>query len=129
MLNAVVLILIALLATSALAQPADTAFVNGKILTGDSTSTVHQALAVRDGRILAVGTNADVRRLSGKSTRLVDLQGRSVVPGLVDSHMHAIRAALSFATEVNWIGAASLEEALNRVRDSAKRAKIGRAHV
>ena len=125
MLNAVVSILIALLATSALAQPADTAFVNGKILTGDSTSTVHQALAVRDGRILAVGTNADVRRLSGKSTRLVDLQGRSVVPGLVDSHMHAIRAALSFATEVNWIGAASLEEALNRVRDSAKRAKPG----
>lgn len=116
----------ALLASlSAYAQTADTILVNGKIATGDEKSAVRQALAVRDGRILAVGSNADARRHAGKGTKVIDLGGRTVVPGLIDSHMHAIRAALSFATEVNWIGAASLEEALGRLRDAAKRAKPG----
>ena len=46
----------------------------------------------------------DIRKLANAQTRVIDLQGRTVIPGLIDSHMHAIRAALSFATEVNWIG-------------------------
>jgi len=125
MLKAAVSTLFALLASLALAQPADTVFINGKIITGDEFFTVKPALAVRDGRVLAVGTNAEIGKLAGKTTRLVDLQGRTVIPGLIDSHMHAIRAALSFATEVNWIGAASLEEALQRIRDGAKRAGPG----
>jgi hypothetical protein len=109
----------------AAAQPADTLLVGGKVLVGDGKFAVREALAVRDGRVLATGTGAEIRKLKGPKTRVVDLQGRTVVPGLIDSHMHAIRAALSFATEVNWIGAQSLEEALNRVRESAKRAKPG----
>ena len=112
-------------ACPAFAQTADTILLNGKVATGDERGSVRQALAVRDGRIVAVGTNADVRRHAGKATKVIDLGGRTVVPGLIDSHMHAIRAALSFATEVNWIGAASLEEALGRLRDAAKRAKPG----
>ena len=107
------------------AQPADTVFVNGKVLVGDDRFSVREAIAVRQDRILAVGTNSEIRRLAGKSTRLVDLQGRTVIPGLIDSHMHAIRAALSFATEVNWIGAASLEEALSRVKQAAATAQPG----
>ena len=125
MLKAAVSILFALLATPLLAQPADTVFVNGKVLAADSRFAVHQALAVRDGRILATGRSAEIRKLAGKGTRVVDLQGRTAIPGLIDSHMHAIRAALSFATEVNWIGASTLEEALNRIREGAKRAKPG----
>jgi len=109
----------------AAAQPADTVLHSGKILVGDPGFSVREAIALRDGKVLATGTSAAMRRLAGPGTRLVDLQGRTVVPGLVDSHMHAIRAALSFATEVNWIGAASLEEALGRVREAAKRAKPG----
>jgi predicted amidohydrolase YtcJ len=109
----------------AFAQPADRILVNGQVLTGDAGATVRQAVAVRGDRILAVGTNAEIRKLSGKTTQLIDLQGRTVIPGLIDSHMHAIRAALSFATEVNWIGAQSLEEALGRIRDGAKRAGPG----
>jgi predicted amidohydrolase YtcJ len=109
----------------AAAQPADTLLVNGKVLVGDDLFHVRQALAVKEDRVLAVGTNAEIRRLKGSKTRVVDLQGRTVIPGLVDSHMHAIRAALSFSTEVNWIGAASLEEALGRVREAAKRARPG----
>jgi predicted amidohydrolase YtcJ len=121
----IIVSLLAALALPAFAQPADSILVNGKVLTGDGQGTVRPAVAVRDGRILAVGANADIQKLAGKDTRRIDLQGRTVIPGLIDSHMHAIRAALSFATEVNWIGAASLEEALQRIRDGAKRAGPG----
>ena len=118
-------ILFALLASSATAQPADTVLHNGKVLVGDDRFSVHEAVAVRQDRILAVGTNSEIRKLAGRTTRLVDLQGRTVIPGLIDSHMHAIRAALSFATEVNWIGAASLEEALARMKKAAATARPG----
>lgn len=112
-------------AGAALAQPADLILTGGKVVTGDAKFSVRQAVAIRDGRILATGSNASIGKLKGAKTRVVDLGGRTVIPGLVDSHMHAIRAALSFATEVNWIGANSLEEALGRIREGAKRAKPG----
>ena len=56
---------------------------------------------------------------------MIDLQGRTVIPGLIDSHLHAIRAALSFSTEVNWIGAASLTEALWRIAEASHAMKPG----
>jgi predicted amidohydrolase YtcJ len=59
--------------------------LNGKVLTVDAQFTVAEAVAMRDGRILAVGTNADIKRLVGPQTRVVDAAGRSVVPGFVDS--------------------------------------------
>lgn len=122
---AVVLAVALLGAATATAQPPDLVFVDGKIVTVDDDSNVHQALAVRDGRIAALGTTAEIRALAGPSTRSVDLGGRTVVPGLIDSHMHAIRAALSFSTEVNWIGARSLEEALARIAAAAARRPPG----
>ena len=105
---------------SASAQTADTILVNGKILTVDARESVVEALSIRDGRIVATGTAAAMRRLAGPTTQTIDLQGRTVVPGLIDSHLHAIRAALSFSTEVNWIGARSLEVALGRIRKAAQ---------
>ncbi len=107
-------------AAAAFSQTADTVLINGKILTVDSQSSVRDAIAIRAGRIQAVGSTADIRKLAGPATRSIDLQGRTVIPGLIDSHLHAIRAALSFSTEVNWIGARSLPEALSRIRDAAK---------
>src|SRR5687768_18533085 len=59
--------------------------VNGKVLTVDPQFTVAEAVAVRDGKILAVGTNDQIKRLIGPATRVVDAGGRSVVPGFVDS--------------------------------------------
>jgi predicted amidohydrolase YtcJ len=94
--------------------------LNGKILTGDSRSSTYEALIVRDGRIVATGKSADLRQLAGRRARVIDLEGRTVIPGLIDSHMHAIRAALSFSTEVNWIGTRSLGEALDRIRKGAQ---------
>jgi predicted amidohydrolase YtcJ len=99
--------------------------VNGKIVTVDARSSVAQALAVHDGKIMALGKSADIRKLAGAATRVVDLGGRTVIPGLIDSHLHAIRAALTFTTEVNWIGARSLGEALARISAAAKSRPAG----
>jgi len=112
-------------AAPALAQEIDTILVNGKVVTVDAQSSVRSALAIREGRIAAVGTDADIRKLAGPRTRTIDLQGRTVIPGLIDSHMHATRAALSFSTEVNWIGATSLADALNRLRQAEAKARPG----
>jgi predicted amidohydrolase YtcJ len=115
-----------LIGTSPLsAQSPDTIMVNGKILTVDRQFSISEAIAIRDGRIVALGSTADVQRLAGLATRAIDLQGRTVIPGLIDSHLHAIRAALSFSTEVNWIGASSLAEALGRIRSAARTMKPG----
>ena len=106
-------------AAAAFAQQPDTILVNGRILTADARFSTHQALAIREGRIASLGTSAEVRALAGPRTRVIDLQGRTVIPGLIDSHLHAIRAGQTFATEVNWAGARSLPEALARIRDAA----------
>ena len=113
--------LIAALAASfgAAAQPADMILVGGRVITLDSGSTVAEALALREGRIAAVGSSADILRLAGPSTTRVDLGGRTVIPGLIDSHIHAIRAGVTYAAEVSWIGAGSLEEALGRIAATA----------
>src|SRR5438552_2531338 len=112
-------------AAPAWAQVADTILVNGKIVTVDTQSSIQEAVAVHDGKILAVGKSADIRRLAGPKTRVIDVQGRTVIPGLIDSHLHGIRAALSFATEVNWIGASSLDDALGRIRQASRTMKPG----
>lgn len=110
---------------AAQAQPADLVVTNAKVLTLDARSTVAQAIAVRDGKLLAVGDNATVERLAGSGTKRVDAGGRTVIPGLIDSHMHAVRAALSYSTEVNWIGAGSIPEAMARLRDKAAKSAPG----
>ncbi|HVJ30012.1 MAG TPA: amidohydrolase [Gammaproteobacteria bacterium] len=118
-------LLAASLCTAALAQPPDLVLLDGKIVTVDAESSVREALAIRDGKIVSLGTTADMRRLAGTETRVVELGGRTVIPGLIDSHLHAVRAALSFSTEVNWIGARSLREALDRISAAAARRPPG----
>ena len=112
-------------AAGAPAQAPDMVLLDGKIVTVDAQSSLHEALAIREGKVLALGSTADIRRLAGPATRIVDLGGRTVIPGLIDSHLHAIRAALSFSTEVNWIGARSLPDALGRIGAAAKRLPPG----
>jgi predicted amidohydrolase YtcJ len=126
--NAVALLVLldaALASGTATAQPPDLVLVDGKIVTVDGESSIREALAIRDGRILAVGASSEILELAAPSTRVVDLDGRTVIPGLIDSHLHAIRAALSFGTEVNWIGARSLGEAMARIRAGAQRMPAG----
>jgi len=115
--------LLALLAGTAHAQPADTILLDGRIVTADSAPA--EALAVRGDRIVAIGRSAEIRALAGPATRVIDLAGRTVIPGLIDSHIHAIRAGLTWTTEVHWIGARSLAEALARLRAAAQAAPKG----
>ena len=107
------------------AQTADTVLFNGKVLTVDKDFSVQQALAVDHGRVLASGTSVAMRKLAGDKARLIDLGGRTVIPGLTDGHIHGIRAALTFGTEVNWIGVATLKEALEKIRQAGKAQKPG----
>ncbi len=118
---------IALIATSlgAAAQPPDVVLLDGKIVTVDAESSLREAMAIRDGKIQRLGSTTEIRRLAGPETRVVELGGRTVIPGLIDSHLHAVRAALSFSTEVNWIGARSLREALRRIGEAAERRPPG----
>ena len=109
----------------AAAQPADTILLNGKIVTLDEQSSIVQALAIRDDRIVASGASADIAEQAGPGTRVIDLGGRAVIPGLIDSHIHAIRAGLKFSSEVSWIGATSIAEAMDRIRAATMYARPG----
>jgi predicted amidohydrolase YtcJ len=113
------------IASPAWPQSADTILVNGKILTVDSQFSTREAIAIRDGKITAVGSSSDVRKQAGPRTRVIDLRGRTVIPGFIDSHIHAIRAGQTFTTEVNWVGATSLAEALNRIHEASLAKKPG----
>jgi predicted amidohydrolase YtcJ len=111
--------------SAASAQTADLVLFNGKILTVDKDFSVREALAIDHGQVLASGTTAAMKKLAGDRTKLIDLGGRTVIPGLTDGHIHGIRAALTFGTEVNWIGVPTLKQALEKVREAGKTQKPG----
>jgi predicted amidohydrolase YtcJ len=74
-------------------RPADTLLLGGKILTVDARDSVAAALAIRDGRIIAVGSNADIQKLAGDATRSIRLDGKTVIPGIIATHCHAVGVA------------------------------------
>jgi predicted amidohydrolase YtcJ len=76
------------------AAPPSHIFHSGKIVTVDTQFRTVEAMAIRDGRIVAVGTNAEIEKLAGAGTERVDLGGRTVLPGLIDSHVHAPSASM-----------------------------------
>src|SRR5690348_13004818 len=89
-------IALALLFSSAFAAAdADLILHNGKIVTVDPAFSIAQAVAISGGRIVAVGTNEAVVAKRSASTKMMDLHGRTVLPGLIDSHVHALEAGLS----------------------------------
>src|SRR3954463_11957178 len=122
---ALVVCAVLLASGAATAQTADTVLFNGKILIVDKDFSVRQALAIGNGRVLATGSSPAMKKLAGDKTKLIDLGGRTVIPGLTDGHIHGIRAALTFGTEVNWIGVPTLKDALERISQAAKTQKPG----
>src|SRR5690242_17941388 len=81
--------------TVPVALQADTVLYNGKIVTADRDFHIAQAVAIRDGKFIAVGADRDIRALAGSRTTSVDLQGRTVLPGLIDTHAHLESAGLA----------------------------------
>jgi predicted amidohydrolase YtcJ len=110
---------------SDVASPADLILSNGKIVTVDERFTIAQAVAVRGQRVVAVGTNQEVGRMAGPSTRRIDLRGRTVLPGLIDNHMHLLRYGTTWKYEVRWDGVESRKEALALLRARTERLKPG----
>ena len=104
---------------------ADAIYYNGKIVTVDARSQVAEAFAVRGGRFVAVGTNADVRARAGRGTQMVDLHGHTVVPGLIDNHNHQYHVALLALRGVDMKDVPSLGEMLARLRRAAAAARPG----
>jgi predicted amidohydrolase YtcJ len=102
-------------------EPApDLILTNGKIITVDDRFTIAQAAAISGGRFVAVGTNPEITRLAGPGTRRIDLKGRAVIPGLIDNHMHLLRAGATWKWEVRWDGIGSRKEALEILRARTK---------
>src|SRR5882672_8996838 len=105
---------------SAEAQSATTApdliLFNGKITTLDRQNPEAQAVAIRDGRFMAAGTEREVMAYAGGDTKRVDLNGRRAIPGLIDSHMHIIRGGLNYNMELRWDGVRSLADAMRMLK-------------
>ncbi|MDX2142054.1 MAG: amidohydrolase [Rhodospirillaceae bacterium] len=111
------------------APPPDAIYVNGKIVTVDDNFTILQAFAVRGEKFVGVADNAAIRKLAGPSTRVIDLGGRTVVPGFIDTHAHTMNGhAIVGRTElgrVSLLGVKSVTEAMKRVGDAAAKAAPG----
>jgi hypothetical protein len=104
---------------------ADLILENGTVLTLDRRSTVAEAVAVRDGRIAAVGATASVAAAAGPATRRIDLRGRTVIPGLFDAHPHVDREGLKARGGLPIAGLSSVGEIVDVVRDAVKSAAPG----
>ena len=94
---------------------------NGRFHTVDREKPTASAVAIRDGRFVAVGSEAEVMPLRGPATQVVDLNRRTVIPGLNDSHLHLIRGGLNYNLELRWEGVPSLADALRMLKDQADR--------
>ncbi len=95
---------------------ADLILHHGLITTLDRSNPAASAVAVKDGRFLAVGHDADIMALKGPETRVVDLKGKRVLPGLIDNHTHVARGGLNFNMELRWDGVRSLADAMNMLK-------------
>jgi predicted amidohydrolase YtcJ len=101
--------------------PAEVVFFNGKIATQDERRSFVDSLAVANGRVIASGPRDVVMHHASRETRKIDLNGRTVIPGLNDSHLHIIRGGLNFNMELRWDGVPSLADALNMLRKQVAR--------
>jgi predicted amidohydrolase YtcJ len=110
---------LALITASVRAADADLILHNGKVVTVDKKFTIRQALAVRDGQIVRVGTDEEVLQTKGPKTRVIDLGGKTVLPGLIDSHVHPTGACMTeFDHPIPDME--SVQDVLDYVRDRAK---------
>jgi predicted amidohydrolase YtcJ len=119
-----ILLSLGLPTTHSQAESADTVFTNGNVYTVNERAPRAEAIAVKGDRILFVGSNKDAKKYIGSRTRVVDLKGQTVVPGLTDAHCHLIGIGEREMT-FNLEGVTSLDEFLARVKERVARAKPG----
>jgi predicted amidohydrolase YtcJ len=101
-------------------QAPDLILDNGRFITMDDRRPTAQAIAITDDRITAVGSSREIARLATRATRRIHLRRRTVVPGLIDGHTHAIRGGQTFGRETYWLGVDSLATGLSMLSDAAR---------
>ena len=100
---------------------ADLILYNGSIHTVDRDNPTATAVAIKDGKFVAVGDDITVMKLAGNGTTLIDLKRRRTIPGLNDSHTHLIRGGLNFNLELRWDGVPSLSDAMRMLKEQVTR--------
>jgi predicted amidohydrolase YtcJ len=101
--------------------PAETIIRCAKIATLDPENTALPAIAIRDGKVQTTGSDAEIEKYRGPQTKVIDAPGRTVVPGLYDSHLHLIRGGLNFNMELRWDGVPSLADAMRMLKEQTRR--------
>ena len=124
-LSTVLLTLSAAALLSAQTPAPDLVLLNGKIVTVDDRFTIAQAVAIQGDHFVATGTSQQIGRLAGPNTRRIDLRGRTVIPGLIDNHMHLLRAASTWLRETRFDGVQSRKRAVELLRARVKAAGPG----
>ena len=104
-----VALVLTLLASPALAQPADLVLRGGNIITVDADWSIAHAVAIREGRFVAVGADAQMAPHIGPKTQVIELSGKTVIPGLIDTHLHQLFAALN-GPAVQLLGAKTIAD-------------------
>ncbi|MEG2040162.1 MAG: amidohydrolase, partial [Hafnia sp.] len=104
-----------------MSQNASLILTNGQFHTLDRENPLVDAVAIKDGKILAASSTAKVMSFAGDDTQIVDLKGHTVIPGLNDSHLHLIRGGLNYNLELRWEGLPSLADALRMLKEQADR--------
>jgi predicted amidohydrolase YtcJ len=98
---------------------------HGRVLTVDAHDSVFEALAIRDGKIIAVGTDQNILRLADAATQRIDLRGQTATPGLIDSHAHIAEAGVNQLYHVHLSDASTVAEVVRRVQEGIKALKLG----
>jgi predicted amidohydrolase YtcJ len=104
----------------AMTAPQDLILVNAKVTTLDRENPVADAVAIRDGKFLAVGTEGEVRAAAAPNAQVIDAKGRRLIPGLIDSHIHVIRGGLNYNMELRWEGVPTLADAMAMLKKQAE---------
>jgi predicted amidohydrolase YtcJ len=102
-------------------QYADSIYINAKVTTYENRLHGATAMAILDGLILDVGSDSQIMSHKGPNTKMIDLNKRRVIPGLIDSHLHLIRGGLNYNMELRWDGVKSLSIALQMLKEQARR--------
>jgi len=110
---------------SAQSTPADLVLQNGNILTVDARDSIAQAVAIAGGKIVAVGSTDDMRGRIGAATQVIDLRGRTVTPGLIDTHVHFSEVDALFSVDLSDVSVTKMDDVLKRVGDQVARLKPG----
>ncbi len=107
------------------ADAADLIVTNAKVAVMDKNRTITEAIAVKDGKVLRTGKADDILKLKADNTKVIDAKGKTIIPGLNDSHLHLTRGGRFFNAEVRWDGVKTLKRALEMLREQAARTPEG----